>query len=424
MSRFSVIESVRHLTDQYRSFIKSSYRLADPKLRAQFEAHVNGANVLVKGPYVTLSRDFAPGPALADLLHQGVGHADLGKLNWPFGRNSLFDHQATALRFVESNRNVVVKTGTGSGKTEAFLLPVLSGVLRMKEQGVQGTKAILLYPMNALANDQLERLRSLIRDSGTGITFALYTGDSETVARTLGEPVDGHELIRKEDIRRNPPDIILTNYKQLEFLLVRKADRAIFSRAVRHVVLDEIHSYRGALATEVACLLRRLKARSGLQAGELRAIGTSATVSQDAGGDAALARFATDLFAEAFAPEDIIGEAYVPVRAPTSTYMPPLTEPEDVELPYFSHEDEAKLLLFAERLTGRKAPAVGTTHARIAAMLDGNRLLQALRSAAGTPRTLSELAVAVSQELGDDGTTHAVAEKLMVAYLLLASFRG
>ncbi|WP_326541215.1 DEAD/DEAH box helicase [Pseudorhodoferax sp.] len=417
MSRFSVIESVWHLTDQYRSFIKSSYRLADLQLRAQFEAHVNGANVLVKGPYVTLSRDFAPGPTLAALLAQGGGHADLARLNWPFGRHPLFEHQARSLHTVEAGRNVVVKTGTGSGKTEAFLLPVLSGVLRLKEQGVQGTKAILLYPMNALANDQLQRLRELLRDSGTGITFALYTGDSETVVRTLGEPVEGHELIRKDDIRRHPPDIILTNYKQLEFLLVRKADRALFTRALRYVVLDEIHSYRGALATEVACLLRRLKARCGLQAGELRAIGTSATVSQDAGGDEALARFATDLFAESFEAADIVGEAYVPVRAPAATYLPPLADPDDAELAYFTHEDEDTLLRFAQRLTGCAAPAVGSTHARINAMLEGNLLLQALRSAAGTPRTLLELAEAVGQELGN-----AVGEKLIAAYLLLASF--
>jgi ATP-dependent helicase YprA (DUF1998 family) len=195
---------------------------------------------------------------------------------------------------------VIVKTGTGSGKTEAFLLSVLSGVLRLKEQGVQGTKAILLYPMNALANDQLLRLRELFRDSKTGITFSLYTGESETVAQALGEPLSGYELTRREEIRRNPPDVILTNYKQLEFLLVRKSDRALFTPALRYVVLDEIHSYRGALATELACLLRRLKARCGVEKGFMRAIGTSATVSQDAGGDAALARFATDLFDEPF----------------------------------------------------------------------------------------------------------------------------
>lgn len=423
MKRFSVIESVRHLTDQYRSFIKSSYRLADPQLRVQFEAHVDGADVLVKGPYVTLSRDFTQGPSLADVVAAGGGHPDLRRLNWPFGSARLFAHQATALRAVEAGRNIVVKTGTGSGKTEAFLLPVLSGILRLKEQRQSGTKAILLYPMNALANDQLERLRALIRDSGTNITFALYTGDSETVTRTLGEPVAGNELTRKDDIRRYPPDIILTNYKQLEFLLIRKADRALFSRSLRYLVLDEIHSYRGALATEVACLLRRLKARCSLAPGELRAIGTSATVSQDAGGDAALAKFATDLFAEPFEPQDIIGEAYQPIEVPAQTYMPPLIELADDELSSFGHQDEAALVRFAERVTGRKAPDRGSIHQRLTALLHGNRFLHALRAAAETPRTLPEIAEAVRAALSLDVPLEStVLQKLVEAYLVLGSF--
>ncbi|MGN2393293.1 DEAD/DEAH box helicase, partial [Pelomicrobium sp. G1] len=142
MNRFSVIESVRHLIEQYRSFIKSSYRLADPKLRAQFEEHVDRAEVLVKGPYVTLARDFAQGQTLSQLLSAGIGHPTLPRFNWPFGASSLYAHQEEALRTVEAGRNAIVKTGTGSGKTEAFLLPVLSGVLRLKEQGIPGTKAI------------------------------------------------------------------------------------------------------------------------------------------------------------------------------------------------------------------------------------------------------------------------------------------
>ena len=176
MTRFSVVESVRHLIAEYRSFIKSSYRLADHGLREQFERHVDDAEMLVKGPYVTLSRDFAEGRTLAEILRSGCGNPALARLHWPFGASTLFAHQEAALRAVEAGPNVIVKTGTGSGKTEAFLLPILSGILRMKEQGVPGTKAILLYPMNALANDQLGRMRDLIRDSGTSVTFALYTG--------------------------------------------------------------------------------------------------------------------------------------------------------------------------------------------------------------------------------------------------------
>jgi hypothetical protein len=157
---FSVVGSVNHLVAEYRRFLLSTYRLADKKLRDQFEEHI-----------------------------------------------------------------------------------------KMRAEGVKGTKAILLYSMNALANDQLSRLRNLIRDSGVGVTFAMYTGESESVAATLGEPVEGNEFICRSEIQEQQPDILLTNYKQLEFLLVRKEDRPLFSPSLRFLVLDEIHSYRGALAT-------------------------------------------------------------------------------------------------------------------------------------------------------------------------------
>ncbi|MGH7552669.1 MAG: DEAD/DEAH box helicase, partial [Longimicrobiales bacterium] len=294
------------LAHEYRRFIRSTYRLADPALRAQFEQHVNEADVLIKGPYVTLARDFEVGATLASLVAEGLGPASLARLNWSFRDAPLWSHQERAFRAVQAGRNVVVTTGTGSGKTEAFLLPILADVLSAKASGVAGTKAILLYPMNALANDQLVRLRELVRGSGVPLTFALYTGGSEETSATLGAPLDGHELTRREDIRSNPPDIILTNYKQLEFLLVRKVDRPLFTESMRALVLDELHSYRGALATEIACLIRRLKARCGIGRAALRCIGTSATVSQDAGGDAALARFATLLFDARFEARDII----------------------------------------------------------------------------------------------------------------------
>lgn len=421
--RFSVVESVRHLIAQYRSFIKSSYRLADPKLRVQFEEHVDHREVLVKGPYVTLARDFAEGQTLSQLLASGCGHPGLSRFNWPFGSSTLYAHQEKTLRAVETGRNAIVKTGTGSGKTEAFLLPVLSGVLRLKDRGVAGTKAILLYPMNALANDQLLRLRNLFRDSNTGVSFALYTGDSETVAPALGEPLIGHELTRREEIRRNPPDILLTNYKQLEFLLIRKADRTLFTPGLRFVVLDEIHSYRGALATELACLLRRLKARCGLQKGELRAIGTSATVSQDAGGDEALARFATDLFDEAFDPLDIIGELYreTPIAAPP--YDPPLVQLSDAEVAFFTQTDEAGLVRLAEKLCGRKAPPTGPTNQRLHTLLSGNLFIRALSEVAQVPRTFKELAGVLRERLPSlSEACDETIERLVEAYLLLGSY--
>ncbi|MGH9575974.1 MAG: DEAD/DEAH box helicase, partial [Terriglobales bacterium] len=423
MNRFSVVESVRHLIGQYRSFIKSSYRLADPKLREQFEQHVEGVEVLVKGPYITLSRDFADGRPLADVLASGIGHPGLASLRWPFGQSALFAHQEAALKAVESGTNIIVKTGTGSGKTESFLLPVLSGVLRMKEQGIQGTKALLLYPMNALANDQLVRIRELVRDSGTPITFALYTGDSETVSRTLGAPVEGNELVRREEIRNNPPDIILTNYKQLEFLLVRKSDRVLFTKAMRYLVLDEIHSYRGALATELACLIRRLKARCELGAGGLTAIGTSATVSQDAGGDEALATFASDLFAESFVAKDIVGELYRVMPPPREAYSPPALALTPADLAAFDHENESALVRLAEKLCGRKATDLGSTRDRLGRLLEGNEIVAALRSACEQPRSLRELADELRKRIPALGQLDAgQLERLVDAYLLVGSF--
>jgi ATP-dependent helicase YprA (DUF1998 family)/very-short-patch-repair endonuclease len=398
-----VVEQVRHLIGAYRRFIKSSYRLADDHLRVQFEEHVDGAEVLVKGPYVTLARDFLAERTLIELLAEGLGDPRLAKLHWAFRDGPLFKHQENAFRAVVTGRNAVVKTGTASGKTEAFLLPILSGILRAKMEGVTGTQALLLYPMNALANDQLERLRALIGDSGVPITFALYTGESETIAGTLGTPVAGHELTKRDEIRRAPPDIILTNYKQLEFLLIRQADRRLFSRGLRHLVLDELHSYRGALATEIACLIRRLKARCDLQPGELRCIGTSATVSQDHGGDRALASFAAGLFDEPFALEDVIGEIYDEEPPTSQPYVPPIVVPTDEELRLAATGDSRSALELAERFCGHRASEAGSDVARLTALLSGNVFVDAVREAAREPRTYEELAVVVRPKLGSLG---------------------
>ena len=390
---FSVVTSVNHLISEYRRFLLSTYRLADKKLRDQFEEQIRQADVLVKGPYVTLANEFARQHTLKQLCDQGSCHKDLQRLNWSFGDNELYLHQENSFRrVVEMGRNCVVKTGTGSGKTESFLLPILSEVLKLRADGTKGTKAILLYPMNALANDQLVRLRTLIRNSGLGITFAMYTGQSESVAITLGEPVKGNEFIRREEIQNNQPDILLTNYKQLEFMLVRKEDRPLFSPSLTFLVLDEIHSYRGALATEMACLIRRLKARAGVGEGRLRCIGTSATVSKDAGGDKALAEFVSSLFGEAFSQEDVIGETMIAKPPPSRTYIPPLVRLKPEEIQNFDQEDDSKLTAFVEKITGQKLDASGSMPQKIRATLEGNELVAVLERECREPRSLAELA--------------------------------
>jgi hypothetical protein len=420
---FSVVGSVNHLVAEYRRFLLSTYRLADPRLREQFESHINQADVLVKGPYVTLANDFAREHTLKQLHDLGVGHKDLQRLKWSFGENKLFLHQEQSLRRVEQlGRNVVVKTGTGSGKTEAFLLAVMSGVLKMRAEGIRGTKAILLYPMNALANDQLGRLRTLIRDTGVGVTFAMYTGESESVAATLGEPVEGNEFIRRTDIREHQPDILLMNYKELEFMLVRKEDRTLFSPSLRFLMLDEIHSYRGALAMEIACLIRRLKARAGAGEGKLRCIGTSATVTKEAGGDDALAQFASDLYGEPFSREDVIGETLVVKPPPSRTYQPPFVKLAAEEIQNFDHEDDAKLADLVTRITGQSLRPTGSMPQKIRAALEGNELVALLERECREPRSLAELVQAVKTSFeAARALTDQELRTLVEAYLLVGS---
>ncbi len=386
----NIPQAVRELIGEYRRFLKTSYRFLDEHLRRQFEEHLNQADVVVKGPYVTLARDFARGATLTGLISQGKLVPELRRARWPFGDGALFLHQQRALEVGRAGRSFVITTGTGSGKTEAFLLPVMDGIFRRKAQGVRGVQAVFIYPMNALANDQLERLRRLLRGAGLDLSFGLYTGDSDKAVQALREEPAETERTTRAAIRRDPPDILLTNYKQLEFLLIRREDRELFTPALRYLVLDEIHSYRGALATEIACLIRRLKAHSGLAPGQLVAIGTSATVASREGGLEALAAFASALFGEEVLPGDIIAETYNDPPEEGEAYLPPLPVLTDEELAAFDPESDAAVVELAERLTGKACPATGPVAERVAAVLRGNRVVRELERIFAEPRTVRE----------------------------------
>ncbi len=413
---------VRNLIDEYRSFLRTSYRFLDDHLRRQFEEHLAQADVVVKGPYVTLARDFALGPTLRGLVDEGIAHPELLEAHWPFGENRLYRHQERAFRIGQAGRSFVITTGTGSGKTEAFLLPVLDGILRRKAEGVRGLQAVFVYPMNALANDQLERLRRLLRGTGLDISFALYTGDSDTTTLALREEPAETERLTRAEVRRNPPDILLTNYKQLDFLLVRKADRHMFTQALRYLVLDEIHSYRGALATEIAWLIRRLKAQAGLEPGQLVTIGTSATVASGSEAAEALARFAGMLFGEAVRPEDIVAEDYAPPSDLAEPYVPPLPDLDPGQLAALNPADEAQVAALAERLTGRPCPPEGPIAERVAAVLAGNRVVRALEEFFAEPRTVQEAAEHLRRVLPERENAPLEQVRLEVeAYLLVGS---
>jgi len=174
----------------------------------------------------------------------------------------LYVHQEEAILSILEGKTTIVSTGTGSGKTEAFLVPILDHCLKHRSQGV---KAIIIYPMNALANDQVRRLKSATADSP--VTFGLFTGATSEDARNT--------------IRRQPPDILITNYVMLDWMLTREADQPIFNASrdsLRFIVLDEIHTYRGNKATHLKFLLARLRA---CFTGPVVQVGTSATLQSD-----------------------------------------------------------------------------------------------------------------------------------------------
>lgn len=204
--------------------------------------------------------------------------------------------------------------------------------------------------MNALANDQLERMRRLLRGTELDVSYGLYTGDSDAAVQSLREEPAETERITRAAIRRNPPDIILTNYKQLEFLLVRKEDRGLFTPSLRYLVLDEIHSYRGALATEIACLIRRLKAHAGLEPGGLIVMGTSATVASGAESSEALAAFASTLFGEAVLVKDIIKESYIERKDEAVEWTPSMPNLSEEEIYRLDVDDDSAVVSLAERL--------------------------------------------------------------------------
>ena len=229
--------------DQFGRYLMTTFPIADSAMAAQVREHlthgVGGDDRLIgKGRYVYLNRPFDQGPSVADLCADKA--LDLHPaLKSIFAFDSVHMHQELALRSVKAGKHTVVATGTGSGKTEAFLLPIVDHALRLRDAGEpDGVVAVIVYPMNALADDQLRRLRPLL--AGTRVTFGRYTGATPDE----GDPEPGHlkqsraytkgelkllaegkdekvalpweECFSREEIRARKPRLLLTNYSQLE----------------------------------------------------------------------------------------------------------------------------------------------------------------------------------------------------------------
>lgn len=313
MDVFKVHEQV--IAD-YRAFTSGFVEVRDRRIKELIDRQF-AEGVQWPDPWLSLNPSFASGRAVPELVEQGLLHAECARIfrrkndRHDLGRDPivLHQHQREAVETARTGKSYVLTTGTGSGKSLAYIVPIVDAVLRERDendgQRRPGVKAIVVYPMNALANSQLGELEKFLQFGYTEgeqpVTYARYTGQ---------ESPDERRRILAE-----PPDILLTNYVMLELVLTRPDERKHLVRAargLRFLALDELHTYRGRQGADVAMLIRRL--REQCAGDDLQIIGTSATMSSEgniAERQAVVARVATRLFGSDVTPQRVIGETLV-----------------------------------------------------------------------------------------------------------------
>jgi len=430
----------------------TAYPFTDPKLNEQMRALLSLAATretpLLKGPYISLSRAFRTGSSVKALVEEGSLHPFMENLV-PYPH--LYGHQEKAIRAIASAKTTLVSTGTGSGKTECFLYPVMSRCLALRDENAPaGIIAIFVYPMNALAEDQLGRLRGLL--AGTGIPFGMYVGKTpENNAGIAGEQLPRgssradyeaaaeraraekrgsavhppEERASREQMRKpgEQPRILLTNVKQLELLLTRQADVELFDGVrLEYLVFDEAHTYSGATGAETASLIRRLRAFCGRGSKETVCIGTSATLIDPVSGPAEALEFATRFFGvpkdniEAVGEEhqeDDWGEKRVPSpplpKEPGEHLKEVLAALDDGESP------GVKVAFAYERMGGHGVSAEGWQES-LYRELSRNELCYRLASTLKRPVPLGELSEAMGEAFGRD-----VPEEEILCWLALGA---
>lgn len=315
------LELVKTLRNTIERYISTTLPISRryPKLQGAFLSLLKDQS-LVKGPYVEALPDFEKGKSLRSMIKSSGGFLHDGFLDLPQNilNRSLHLHQEIAITLAARElQNIIVATGTGSGKTETFLYPIAHHLLSNSKNTSPGVRALLIYPMNALANDQLfYRIAPLFGHylRSHNIKFGRYTSQirahtprqeeeyklksNDKLMMALNNIIPENWLLTREEMLEDPPSILITNYAMLEHLLLLPRNAPLFAHdTLKHIVLDEIHSYSGAQASEIAFLLRKLKNRLNLS-NPVQVFGTSATLSGEKDTDEQLTQFASNLFGE------------------------------------------------------------------------------------------------------------------------------
>ncbi|MGO2865757.1 MAG: DEAD/DEAH box helicase [Corynebacterium casei] len=320
MSSLIPVHAAGSIVEGITEYLTTSFSLADKQVAEELKRFLSSEDSgMFHGPYVRSRLPYAQAENWKTVL------------GWLPSWFVPYHHQKAAferLRSQDENGSrrpepTLVVTGTGSGKTESFLYPILDHARRARAEGETGVKAVLLYPMNALANDQADRLAELIHDNPElkGVTAGIYTGEArghQTIMTRKGLIND------REAMRVDPPDLLITNYKMLDRLLLQQSDRAIWEKSatsLQYLVLDEFHTYDGAQGTDVALLLRRLgimlknhqpegfltPAEQKQPLGRITPVATSATLgSKDEPDD--ILEFARTIFGEKFTRDTVVSE--------------------------------------------------------------------------------------------------------------------
>ena len=419
---FSPISAARNIKDEYIDYISTLFPISDKDYAALFEAALREDGAVCKGPYLDVSDSYKTGKSLGQMIEEGKasplfrcleGGIPDGEKELQIDR-ALYLHQEKALRKANLGKNLIVTTGTGSGKTECFIIPIIDHLLREAQAGTlgPGVRAILIYPMNALANDQMKRLRNLLK-SYPDITFGVYNSSTKQTEQdgiaeygkvykdAAGHPMKPlkNEIISREQMQQMPPHILVTNYAMLEYMMLRPKDDLVFSGAkLRFLVLDEAHIYRGATGMETSLLLKRLKARISDPANVLHIL-TSATLGGKEA-DEDIIKFADTLCNASFDAEDIIrSQSVVP------SYE---REPVNVPVAMFADSADPKKPLNAIAADYGMAIPEGMTDAEFLYDLCVNAsVYRSLRRLATRPMTIPEITSALR-------TGHEVTEQDVV----------
>ncbi len=438
-----------------RSFLRyqlTTYPFADPRLLEQMRKQLSLGHErqapLLRGPYISLSQAFRQGASVDELIRDGVLHPHLRRIIPP-QISHVYGHQERALRSIRAGQTTLVSTGTGSGKTECFLYPIISQCLELRDAHADpGICAVIVYPMNALAEDQLDRLRGLL--AGTQIPFAMYVGktpeeDSKVTgerlplsssnsdywarlnelrsngdSRTLHPP----EEICSREMLRTPgkqPRILLTNVKQLELLLTRSVDVQLFTDArLDYLVFDEAHTFTGAMGAETACLVRRLRAFCQLGVSSTTCVATSATIVDERDPNAAR-NFAARFFGVDPQAVATVHEEYQAEEWRLSGNVPPepklkLAELLDMTLAAVDAADREPAIRRAFEALTSQPLADGDWSAALFDALKSNDIAAKIRTELRRPNELGPLISRLSHSIGRN-----FSEEELLCYLTLGA---